>query len=360
MNDPSIADTDLLDHAGKIRDGEELDSATVDAWLKERVPELRGEPEIRQFPGGASNLTYLLRYPERDLVLRRPPFGTKAKGAHDMGREYRVMDRLKPVYPCVPAMVAFCDDESVLGCDFYVMERLDGIILRKELPGNFRLDRDEMHRLCRAVVDKLIELHQVEYREAGLGSLGKGAGYVQRQIEGWSHRFRKAHTDNVSDCEPVMQWLNEHMPDDVATCVIHNDFRFDNVVLDPANPMDVVGVLDWEMATLGDPLMDLGNTLAYWVQSDDDEFFQSVRQQPTNAPGMMTREEVVEYYAERTGWRTDNFDFYLVYGWFRLAVIVQQIYYRYHHGQTKDPRFADFWRLTNYLDQRCRQLIGDT
>lgn len=359
MSDLS-GDSALLDRPATVREGEALDAESVDAWLKRQVPDLEGEPEVRQFPSGASNLTYLLRYPTRELVLRRPPFGTKAKGAHDMGREYRVMDRLKAVYPWVPAMAAFCEDESVLGCEFYVMERLEGIILRKDLPADLSFEKRELRQLCRNVVDKLIELHKVDYLEVGLEELGKGAGYVQRQIEGWSDRFRKARTDNVSDCEQVMQWLHENMPDDIATCLIHNDFRFDNVVLDPANPMEVAGVLDWEMATLGDPLMDLGNTLAYWVEPDDDEFFQSVRQQPTNVPGMLTRNEVVDYYEDRTGWRADNFDFYLVYGLFRLAVIVQQIYYRYHHGQTQDPRFADFWRLTNYLDQRCRKLIGNT
>ncbi len=343
----------MNDESREVRAEDAFDVAAVERWLGRGAID-----EVRQFPGGASNLTYLLRYPGRDFVLRRPPFGTKAKGAHDMGREYRVMSRLKPVYPRVPDMVAFCGDEAVLGCEFYVMERLEGIILRRDLPPGLELDSGQARQLCRTVVDKLIELHQVDYRAAGLGELGKGEGYVKRQVEGWSDRFRQARTDNVSDCEPVMEWLDENMPEDVTTCVIHNDFRFDNVVLDPDDPMRVTGVLDWEMATLGDPLMDLGNTLAYWVQADDDEFFQSVRQQPTNLPGMMTREEVVEYYVERTGWRAENMDFYLVYGLFRLAVIVQQIYYRYHHGQTRDPRFQDFWRLTNYLDERCRALIG--
>lgn len=349
---------DLLDHATDVRDGEALDPAAVHDWLRRHVEGLHGPPEIRQFPSGASNLTYLVRYPDRDFVLRRPPLGTKAKGAHDMAREYRVMSRLKPVYPRVPETAAFCDDPSVMGCEFYVMERLEGIILRRDLPEDLALDESQRGDLCRNVIDRLIELHRVDYRAAGLEEIGKGAGYVRRQIEGWSHRFRRARTDNVSDCEVVIQWLADNMPGDVATCVIHNDFRFDNVVLDPSNPLQVVGVLDWEMATLGDPLMDLGNTLAYWVQADDDDFFLSVRQQPTHLPGMMTRREVVKYYAERTGWRADDSDFYLVYGLFRLAVIVQQIYYRFHNDQTRDPRFAEFWRLTNYLDQRCRRLIG--
>jgi aminoglycoside phosphotransferase (APT) family kinase protein len=347
----------LLDKAQQVREGEALDVDAVDAWLKKQVPALEGRPTVTQFPGGASNLTYQLDYPDRSLILRRPPFGTKAKGAHDMGREYKVMSRLKPVYPQVPEMVAFCDDDAVLGCEFYVMEKLRGIILRTDMPAGLNLDETGVRELCTRVVDQLIALHKVDYKQAGLEDLGKGSGYVERQITGWSKRFRDARTDNVSDCEQVMAWLHDHMPEDVASVVIHNDFRFDNVVLDPDDPMKVIGVLDWEMATLGDPLMDLGNTLAYWVQDDDDPFFQMTRRQPTNVQGMMTRQEVIDYYCEQTGWRAENFDFYLIYGLFRLAVILQQIYYRYHHGQTQDKRFAQFWQMVNYLDQRCLQLI---
>ncbi len=349
--------SNLLDRPRDVREGEELDVEAVDGWLKKALPGLSGQPEVTQFPSGASNLTYLFSYPDRDLILRRPPFGTKAKSAHDMGREYRVMKRLKPVFPTVPEMVAFCDDESVLGCEFYVMERLRGIILRKDLPPGLTLDERQARRLCETVIDKLIELHGLDYKAAGLEDLGKGAGYVKRQIAGWSERFRRARTENVSDCEEVMAWLHEKQPEDVTTCIIHNDYRFDNIVLDPGDPLKIIGVLDWEMATLGDPLMDLGSTLGQWVQASDDAYFQMVRLQPTNIPGMMTRQEIIDYYTDKTGWSADDFDFYLVYGLFRLAVIVQQIYYRYHHGQTKDKRFASFHEMTNYLNRRCLHLI---
>lgn len=348
----------LLDQAGDVRPGEQFSVEAVDRFLKQRLPDLQGAPQVRQFSGGASNLTYAVSYANRELILRRPPFGQKAKSAHDMLREAAIQQALKPVYRYVPAVLAVCDDPAVLGCDFYVMERLHGIIPRQNLPAGLHLDAAQTRRLCRNVIDKLIELHQVNAHAAGLAQLGKGDGYGQRQICGWSQRYRQARTADVADFEGVMAWLAEKTPaHDVASCLIHNDFRFDNVVLDPEQPLQVIGVLDWEMATLGDPLMDLGNTLAYWVQADDDPTFKAVRRQPTHLPGMLTRQEVIDYYGEKTGYRVDNFDFYSVYGLFRLAVIVQQIYYRFYHGQTQNPQFAGFGQLTNYLEQRCLRLI---
>lgn len=346
-----------IDQAVDTREGEELDARAVDRFMKSALPELEGQPEIRQYPGGASNLTYQVDYGDKSFVLRRPPFGKIAKSAHDMLREARVMKALRPVYPYVPDIVAICDDHDVLGCDFYVMERLRGIILRQDFPKGFDLSADDTRKLCLNVIDKLVDLHQVDAKAAGLDQLGKGPGYVQRQIGGWSHRFRKAKTDDVGDFEAVMAWLDQHMPEDVAECVIHNDFRFDNVVLSPDNPFEVIGVLDWEMATIGDPLMDLGNSLAYWIQSDDDQFFQMLRRQPTHRPGMLSRQEVIDYYLERSGLEVTNFDYYEIYGLFRLAVILQQIYYRYYHGQTKDKRFATFGQAVQYLEQRCLRMI---
>ncbi len=340
-----------------MRAGEELDIAKVDAWLKGRVPELAGSPEVTQYSGGASNWTYRLRYESHDLVLRRPPEGTKAKSAHDMGREYRIQAALRPVFPLVPKMIAFCDDPSVIGCEFYVMRRLDGMILRKNPPRDLVLTPDQTRRLCLNVIDTLIALHRVDVTAAGLENFGKGAGYARRQIEGWSDRYRKARTWNVPRFERIMAWLAEHTPEDTTTCVIHNDFRFDNVVLDPQDPTRVIGVLDWEMATLGDPLMDLGNALAYWVQADDDFFIRSLRRQPTHLPGMLTRREVVDCYTEKTGRRADNWAFYEVHGLFRLAVIAQQIYFRYQRGESKNPAFRNFWLFVTYLGWRCGRLI---
>lgn len=347
----------LIDTPGDIHPGEELDTAAVDAWLKQQLPDLEGEPEVTQFSGGASNWTYRLKYPDRDLILRRPPAGTKAKSAHDMGREYRVQKALKPHYPVVPEMIGLCTDDAVIGDEFYVMERIEGIIPRSNLPRGLELGEQGVSELCRNVLDKLIALHQVDYRAAGLESLGKGEGYCERQILGWSDRYEKARTWNVPSYKKVREWLKANIPDDIATVVIHNDWRLDNVVLDPDAPTKVIGVLDWEMATLGDPLMDLGNSLAYWVQADDNFLMKATRRQPTHLPGMFRREEVVEYYCDKTGFKPESFAFYEVYGLFRLAVIAQQIYYRYHHKQTRNPAFKNFWILVNYFDWRCRSII---
>ncbi|MBW3659935.1 MAG: phosphotransferase family protein, partial [Actinobacteria bacterium] len=263
--------------AAPVRPGDDFDVAAVHAWLAERIPEAGradAPPEVRQFSGGASNLTYLLRYPERELILRRPPVGHKAASAHDMQREFRVQSLLAGAYPYVPEMLALCDDHDVLGADFYVMERLDGVILRGRPPRDLDLSPERTRALCTSVIDRLVDLHQVDPEATGLDELGRGTGYVERQVAGWSARYRAARTTFSPRFERVMAWLEAHRPDDVANVVIHNDYRFDNVVLDPVD-LSVVGVLDWEMATLGDPLMDLGASLAYWVEADDDRVMQA-------------------------------------------------------------------------------------
>jgi aminoglycoside phosphotransferase (APT) family kinase protein len=349
----------VIDVGGKVRSGEELDIAAVDTWLKPRIDGLTGEPLVTQYSGGASNWTYRLEYPSHDLILRRPPTGTKAKSAHDMGREFKVQSALAPVFPFVPEMLAFCDDPSVIDCDFYVMRRIEGLIPRANMPKGLELSTAQARDLCLSVVDKLVALHQVDYDAAGLASLGKGDGYCERQVSGWSRRYQTSKTWNVPSFKKVMAWLVENTPQDVRSCVIHNDFRFDNVVLNPQQPSEVLGILDWEMATLGDPLMDLGSALAYWVQADDDKILRSTRRQPTHLPGMLSRDEVVTYYCEEMGLSTDKWSFYEVFGLFRLAVIIQQIYYRYYHKQTRNPTFKNFWLIVWYLDRRCQQIIRE-
>lgn len=339
-----------------VRPGEELDTRAVDAWLRTILPDLHGTPEVTQYSGGASNWTYRLKYPGHDLVLRRPPAGTKAKSAHDMAREYKIQAALAPSYPVVPKMVGLCTDPAVLGTDFYVMRRIEGLIPRTRLPDGMDLDRDGVRRLCTAMIDKLIELHGAD--SAPLASLGKGPGYPRRQVEGWTQRYTKAKTWNVPSFGYVARWLAERTPDDVGACVIHNDWRFDNLVLDPGDPTRVIGVLDWELATIGDPLMDLGSALAYWVHADDPLLMRMARRQPTHLPGMLRREEVVAYYLERTGRTVRDWSFYEVFGLFRVAGIIQQIYYRYHHGQTKNPAFKRFWIFNNYFEWRCRHIIA--
>jgi aminoglycoside phosphotransferase (APT) family kinase protein len=347
----------ISDTAGAVREEDGFDVEALDAWIRERRPELTGAPAVRQFSGGASNLTYLLSYPEQDLILRRPPAGAKAASAHDMSREFRVQQSLAPVFPYVPRMVDLCREDTLIGSDFYVMERIVGTILRSQLPRELGLPVSDRRKLCLAVVDRLVELHEVDVVAAGLGELGRGEGYVQRQVEGWSARYRAARTWNVTSFAETMDWLAERQPEDVASCVIHNDFRLDNLVLAPGEPTRIVGVLDWEMATVGDPLMDLGSALAYWVQSDDDRFMQALRRQPTHLPGMLTRQEVVERYCELTGRSVEEWAFYEVFGLFRLATIIQQIYRRYQLRQTRNPAFRHYWLAVRYLDRRCRRLI---
>jgi aminoglycoside phosphotransferase (APT) family kinase protein len=347
----------IEDRAGPVRAGEELPVAAVHAWLAERLPGLEGLPQVTQFAGGASNWTYRLHYPRHDLVLRRPPAGTRAKSAHDMTREFTVQERLRPVFPYVPRMIGLCQDEAVIGAEFYVMERIPGIILRRRLPDGLHLEPARARALGHALIDRLVELHSVDPVAAGLASLSRGSGYARRQVEGWSDRYERARTWNVPRFRRVRDWLRDQVPDDIASRVIHNDWRLDNLVLDPADPARIVAVLDWEMATIGDPLMELGSALAYWVQAGDDPLMRMTRRQPTHLLGMPTRAEVVERYLERTGFRPGSWAFYEVFGLFRLAVIAQQIYFRYHHRQTRNPAFRNFWVMINYFAWRCGRII---
>lgn len=351
-------DGSLRDEPQELRPEDAFDAAALQVWLHRHVPDMTvDEPHVRQFPGGASNLTYLLTYPDREVILRRPPGGTKAASAHDMVREFTFQDRLQPVFPQVPQVLALCEDESVIGSQFYVMERVPGVILRGNLPDGLTLDAASARSLGENLVDTLVALHEVDVAEAGLADLGRGSGYVGRQVAGWSDRFRRARTDNVPDFAQVMGWLAAEQPDDVGYGIVHGDFRLDNLVLDPVD-FSVSALLDWELATLGDPLMDLGSAMAYWVQVDDDEGMQMARRQPSNVPGMPTRAEIVTRYCAARGLPSDDWTFYEVFGLFRLAVIAQQIYYRFHHGQTTNPAFANFWMFVAYADQRCRTLAG--
>ena len=346
----------MADESRPVRDEDAFDVAAITAWLG------RGPiTEVRQFPGGASNLTYLLRMEEGpELILRRPPVGTKAKGAHDMGREFRIQDALKPVFAQVPTMVAHASaDESPIGAEFYVMERLGGLIPRRDF--GFPITPEQTDALCATAVETLVALHSVDVSQVpALAALNKGDGYVARQVGGWIMRLDNARTDDTGDWSDITGWLDEHQPLDVGSAMIHNDYRFDNMVLDAQDPTRIVGLLDWELATVGDPLMELGCTLAYWVEASDDDFFLQFRRQPTTAPGMWTRRQFVAAYCTRTG-RTltdEQWLFYEVYGLFRLAVIAQQIWYRYATGQTTNESYAVLGPAVGYLEARCRNLLA--
>ncbi|MDN7127143.1 phosphotransferase family protein [Pseudidiomarina sp. 1APR75-33.1] len=352
-----MTDQRFEDRGGDVRAGEELPVTQLADYLREQFPQLEGDLKVTQFAGGASNWTYRLQFANADWILRRPPAGTKAASAHDMGREYRIQKALQPVYPYVPKMLHYTDDESIIGAEFYLMERVAGIIPRKNLPRELELSEDQTRQLCKNALDALIELHSIDIYEHGLDELAKGEGYTERQVLGWNKRYRQAKTWNVPKSTKIMQWLEQNRPAQERLCMTHNDFRFDNLVLDSSEPTRIIGVLDWELATLGNPLMDLGNSLAYWIQADDDRIARSTRRQPTHLQGMLTRREVIEYYCNRMDVDVADFTFYEVFGLFRLSVIAQQIYYRYHHKQTRNPAFKHFWFLVHYLHWRCRRLI---
>jgi aminoglycoside phosphotransferase (APT) family kinase protein len=352
-----------VEGARPVREEDAFDVEAAARWVREHAAEpfraeVQAVPDVRQFSGGASNLTYLLRYPARDLVLRRAPRGTKARGAHDMGRECTIQKHLRPVFPYVAEMVGFCEDTSVIGSEFYVMERLDGLVPRGNLPED-ALTPEQARGMCLAMVDVLAQLHSVDPAEAGLERLGKGFGYVRRQVEGWSTRYRNARTDDAPVMEEVMEWLAANQPEDVRNCVIHNDFKMDNLVFDRGDPTRVLGVLDWEMATLGDPLMDLGGALGFWVEAADTDLA-AFRRVPTHLPGMISRQEFVERYGEKTGLTVtpQQWRFYEVFGIFRVAVIAQQIYYRYYHRQTSNELFASFGPPVHLAEQRIRRFLG--
>jgi len=363
VSDP-VADAldDLGNPARPVREEDAFDVEAVAAWLG------RGPiAQVEQYAGGASNLTYRLVLEaddEPDLVLRRPPVGTKAASAHDMGREHDVQAALAPVFPHVPTMVGHGTDTAVIGSEFYVMERVPGTICRQELPDDLAAaGPGAADALCAAAWDVLADLHAVDVPAVpGLAALARGEGYVARQVDGWTRRLADARTDDTGDWSDVTDWLAAHQPADVGSCLVHGDYRLDNLVLDLADPAAprVRAVLDWELATVGDPLLDLGCALAYWVQADDDEVFQLFRRQPSHAPGMWTRREIVERYAARAGHDVgpERWRFYEVFGLFRLAVIAQQIWRRYVAGETTNRAFESFGAAVGYLETRCRGLIA--
>lgn len=348
-----------LDEPRAVRTDEHIDTQTLTKYLAEQLKMPVEDLEVLQFPGGHSNLTYLVRVADHEYVLRRPPHGSKVRSAHDMGREYRVLNALAPVYARAPKPHLYCEDAAVLGAPFYLMERVRGTVLRRKLPANLELSEQTARGLCVSFVDALGELHTLDYRAVGLGDLGKPEGYVARQVQGWTQRYHDARTDDVPAMDKVAHWLADNRPPESGTSLIHNDFKFDNLVLNPDDLTDIRAVLDWEMATVGDPLMDLGSSLAYWVQANDPAELQMLSFGPTFFPGMMTRQDIVEAYAKRTGRALDDIRFYYSYGLFKTAVIVQQIYYRFQKGLTQDPRFASMNAVVALLaEQAARNVDG--
>jgi aminoglycoside phosphotransferase (APT) family kinase protein len=340
---------DYLDQPRSVRPGEDLDLGRLEPFLLRNFPASAGPIRVEQFPSGHSNLTYLLRLGNLEFVLRRPPFGSKVKTAHDMGREYRVLSKLHAAYAPAPKVLLYCEDESVLGAPFYVMERIRGIIIRREVPAGLEFSPEIARRLSESFVENLAHLHSLDYEAIGLGDLGKPEGYLERQVRGWIDRYQGSKTDELPEVERLAAWMKERIPARSAAALIHNDYKYDNVVLDQADMTKIIGVLDWEMSTLGDPLSDLGTTLAYWVDPQDPGELQKIRWCPSTHPGSLRRAELVERYARVSGRNVSDLVFYLVFARFKVAVIVQQIYYRYRQGLTSDARFASMGEVVKIL-----------
>ena len=326
-----------------VREGEGFDARAVEGVLREKIDGLPGgELEVEQFPSGASNLTYLLRIGDWEGVLRRPPMGPIPPKAHDMGRESGILSKLNAAYPLAPKPYFFTEDQEIIGAPFYVMEKRTGVVLDESFPEGIEPDERLCRGISRTVADTLVELHAVDPWEAGLGDLGRPEGFLKRQTEGWIGRYDKAKTDEIEEVEPLTGWLAANVPKSPAPTIIHNDYKLNNLVLDPAELTQVRAVLDWEMATVGDPLFDLAVSLSYWVEPDDPDELKAVMPTVTATPGFMTRREIIDRYAEGSGRDLSEMHWYVVFGYFKLAGILQQIFARWKNGQTQDERFANF------------------
>jgi aminoglycoside phosphotransferase (APT) family kinase protein len=335
----------------EVREGEDFDLAAVERHMRENIEGLPdGDLEVRQFPSGASNLTYLVKIGDWEGVLRRPPLGPLPPKAHDMGRESKLLKKLHEAFPLAPKPYFFCEDESIVGAPFYAMERREGVIVDASFPEGVE-PTDELRRgISRTVVDTFVELHAVDWQKAGLGELGRPEGFLERQVKGWIGRYDKAKTEEIEEVEPLTEWISRDIPGSPPATIVHNDYKLNNLLLNPEDLTEVRAVLDWEMTTIGDPLFDLAVSLSYWVEAGDSQELKEVLPTVASTPGFMTRREFIDRYAEMSGRDLSNIHWYVVFGYFKLAVILQQIYARWHSGQTKDDRFADF-------DERVKNVI---
>lgn len=346
-----------------VRKGEELNLDSLRDFLVDRLGSTTIDLTVEQFPAGSSNLTYLIRIGVEEFVLRRPPYGNTVKTAHDMHREFSVLSKLSAVYAPAPTPLLFCDDETIIGSGFYLMERRHGLIVRGKFPWTFSSGLDpatsQKARLAiaRSFIRNLADLHNLDYAAAGLGTLGHSEGYNRRQVEGWTKRYFAAKTDEHPELESTIGWLNKNIPAEFGTSLIHNDYKFDNVMLDPNDLTRITAVLDWEMVTVGDPLMDLGTTLGYWMSADAGEEMLNMPFNPRVLMENISRCELVEMYAEALGRKLPDMLFYYVFGTFKIAVICQQIYARFVKGFTKDKRFAGFGTFVGRLGQIAERAI---
>ncbi len=332
----------MVPEIAPIRAGEEIDVRALGEYLRGKVEGADGDLRVEQFPGGHSNLTYLLYAGDHEYVLRRPPLGPVAPKAHDMAREFHVLEAVHPVFPPAPRVYVLCEDPAVIGATFFLMERRQGVVLRRDVAPEFASDPAFPRKASAGFIDCLAQLHSIDVAQQPLAALGKPDGFLERQVRGWTERWQRAKTEELPGMDRLIEWLSSRLPASARPTLVHNDFKLDNIMLDAQNPGRVEAVLDWEMATVGDPLVDLGCTLCYWTQAGDPEMRGGSLSGITAEPGWYTRTELVDRYAEKAGRDVSGLGYYEVFGLFKLGVILQQIYFRYHRGQTRDERFSDF------------------
>lgn len=346
-----------------VRQDERFDEQKLADFLRGKLPGSENKLQVRQFGGGAANLTYLLDFGTDEYVLRRPPLGKVAKSAHDMGREYKVLSVLHHAFPYAPRAFLYCDDPNIIGADFFVMERRQGVVVRRTLPAIFADVPNAPRRMSEAIVDALAQFHAVDYTALGLADLGKPQGFIERQVEGWYKRWQAARQgaelEDLSEMAWVYRWLKENLPPSTGFSLVHNDYKLDNVMLSTEDPGKLVAIFDWDMCTLGDPLSDLGAMLCYWTEPTDAPYLQGMAMMPTGDLGFMTRQELVARYAKVSGRSVHDIHFYHALGLFRLVVIIAQIYIRYARGQTKDERFVTFGPMIPLMARAAQSVIGD-
>jgi aminoglycoside phosphotransferase (APT) family kinase protein len=348
-----------------VRSTEQLDWPRLERWLRDHLSgadipglDLRQAMVVSQFPGGHSNLTYELRFGDVELVLRRPPFGPVAPTAHDMAREFRWLTAVHPVFPLAPRVYSLCEDPSVIGSVFYIMERRHGIVVRHEEPPQIKDHPEMRRRVGLALVDALAALHDIDVGAAQLSHLGKPAGFVERQVRGWADRWQRSKTSDVAEMDALAIWLVERLPPNPERpTIVHGDFKLDNLMLDARDPDRIVGVFDWEMAALGDPLVDVGILLAYWVPNAPPEQRDALTT-VTTLPGWITPAELIDRYAEQSGRDLSALRYFEVFALFKIAVVIQQIFFRFVQGQTDDPRFATFGDRVTFLARRAAALVS--
>jgi aminoglycoside phosphotransferase (APT) family kinase protein len=335
-----------------VRVGEELNLFVLEKFLREKIKALPGSKlEISQFSAGHSNLTYQLKVGDWEAVLRRPPLGQVAPKAHDMEREYKILSQLSPIFSVAPRPFLFSNNVDIVGSPFFLMERKKGIVIDTYFPEGIKVTDELCHHLSEVMVEKLVELHAIDYKQTTLAEISKPEGFMERQVHGWIGRFERANTEEIDVMESLENWLIDNLPKKHESAIIHYDYKFNNAMFNE-DLSEMVGLFDWEMTTVGDPLADLGVAMSYWNQVDDPKLLiKGLGITPVTAiyEGFLTRKEFIELYAKKSGRDISNFNFYLTFAYFKLATIGQQIYYRYKKGQTNDPRFANFNKFVKNL-----------